>query len=324
MGGMGSGRDGDVRTRGLYPTARARRNVTGRRSRVAPVARAAALGDPVIRRIGGLVHHRRVTVSQDIFPETRARLGEWQARPEVLGVLLVGSKSRGHGDPLSDDDLEVLLTGEAFTRLGPEECGDAKIVGEGDERRIIYDAQYLPLGDLERKAGSTFDLDHWPYERARVLFDRDGRTQRAVTAAGAMSEEFRAARLRHGALDGWIAFQRAKKTVKRTGAGPVRLLVDRGVRALSRVLFALEGRWVPLDHWYEAELRTLRDPAGVGPRLLETLATARPEALGQALDSLAAPLAREGVLMDPASRHALFFRLIHPSAAEERGRHATP
>ena len=45
----------------------------------------------------------------NIFPQTAARLSQWQSQPDVLGVLLVGSKSRGHADELSDDDLEVLL-----------------------------------------------------------------------------------------------------------------------------------------------------------------------------------------------------------------------
>jgi hypothetical protein len=267
--------------------------------------------------------HRTTKPAQDIFPETRERLAHWAARDDVLGVVLVGSKSRGHGDALSDDDLEVFLTDPSFARLGPEDCSDAKIEGEGDRRRIVWDAQLLPLSDLARKAGSPFDLDHWPYERAPVLFDRDGRTAAAVRAAGAMPEAFRQARLRHGAIDGWIAAHRAAKTFKRGASAAAHLNVNRGVRALSRVLFALERRWTPLDHWFEAELATLQDPAGVGPRLVEALNTGRPEVLRAAVESLAEPLAAEAIALDPASRHALFFRLIHPSNAAERALHAT-
>ena len=43
-------------------------------------------------------------------------------QPEVLGVLLVGAKSRGNDDDLSDDDLEALLTSEAFAQLQPKEA----------------------------------------------------------------------------------------------------------------------------------------------------------------------------------------------------------
>src|SRR3712207_2180612 len=103
-----------------------------------------------------------------IFEQTRARLAEWSADPDVLGGLLVGSKSRGHDDELWDDDLEVLVADDAFARLAPTECGEYVFEGEGAGRRLIYDAQYPSLSDLRRKAGSPLDLDRWPYERAGV------------------------------------------------------------------------------------------------------------------------------------------------------------
>ncbi len=56
---------------------------------------------------------------QLIFPATAARVAEWQSQPDVLGIVLVGSKSRGHADALSDDDLEVLLTDTAFAQRAP-------------------------------------------------------------------------------------------------------------------------------------------------------------------------------------------------------------
>src|SRR5690348_10119885 len=105
----------------------------------------------------------------EIFPETAARVAAWAAQPEVLGVLLVGSRSRGHADALSDDDLEVLLTDAAAAARAPTDCSEVLITGEGASRRMIYDAQYLGRRALEAKAGSPHDLDHWPYERAAVL-----------------------------------------------------------------------------------------------------------------------------------------------------------
>src|SRR5437867_2001402 len=110
----------------------------------------------------------------DIFAQTAKRVSEWAEQPEVLGVVLVGSKSRAHADDLSDDDLEVLLTDEAHALLAPTQCIDALVEGEGANRKVLYDAQYTSLSDLQRKATSPFDLDHWPYEHARVLFDRHG------------------------------------------------------------------------------------------------------------------------------------------------------
>src|SRR5579863_5449740 len=101
----------------------------------------------------------------EIFPQTAARVAQWSEQPEVVGVLLVGSKSRGHDDELSDDDLEVLLTDEAFALRAPKDCGELLFEGNDEERgRLIYDAEYTSFSDLQQKRFSSLDLDHWPYE----------------------------------------------------------------------------------------------------------------------------------------------------------------
>jgi hypothetical protein len=268
----------------------------------------------------GVETERGAAVAQRIFPQTAARLEEWKARPEVAGVLLVGSKSRGHGDRLSDDDLEVVLDDEAHARLGPSQCVEYLIEGEGDARRIIYDAQYVPLGELERKPRSARDLDHWPYESAPVLYDREGRVAPAVAAAARMDAEFRRARLLHGTIDAGVALRRTVKTKGRGMEGAAHLLLARGAKALSRLLFALEWRWVPLDHWLEPELRTLKAGGEAARKLVEALRTGDPSLLNDALNSLEDRLHAEGVPR-PAGRTELFFELIHPSRAEERAVH---
>ncbi|MCA1633818.1 MAG: DUF4037 domain-containing protein [Acidobacteria bacterium] len=258
--------------------------------------------------------------AQQIFPLTAARLEEWVSRPEVAGVLLVGSKSRGYGDELSDDDLEVILEDGAHARLTPTECVEHLFVGEGAARRLIYDAQYVSLGELEAKTRSARDLDHWPYEAARVLFDRDGHVAAAVASAALMDEGFRRALLLHGTIDAGIAVKRALKTGGRGLEGAARMLLARGAKALARVLFALERRWVPLDHWLEPELKTLKEGEDAARGLLDALRSGDPATLGDALKSLEDRLHAEGVPR-PDGRTELFFELIHPSRAEERAVH---
>jgi hypothetical protein len=253
----------------------------------------------------------------EIFPETAERLKEWVSRPDVLGVILVGSKSADHADHLSDDDLEVILTDEAHARLTPVECSEALYAPEGDPRRIIYDTHYESLAALAGKASSPRDMEHWPYERARVLFDRDGKVSAAVAAARVMTAEFRRKRLLHAAVDAWIAGRRAEKTLGRGAVAAAHLIIARGAKALSRILFALEWRWVPLDHWLEAELKTLDDKAGAGPLLIDSVKRGAAEPLKQAVDALEESLFAEGVPR-PDQRIALFLELIHPSREAER------
>jgi hypothetical protein len=135
-----------------------------------------------------------------------------------------------------------------------------------------------------------------------------------------MDPAFRRRRLAHATIDAWVVPHRAAKTRRRGFEAATRLLVARGARALVRVLFALEGRWTPLEHWLEPELASLADPADAAPLVLEALREARIEALEQALARLEEPLAAEGVAR-PAGRRDLFLQLIHASNAAERAIH---
>jgi hypothetical protein len=94
------------------------------------------------------------------------------------------------------------------------------------------------------------------------------------------------------------------------------------VRALTRVVFALEWRWAPLDHWWEKDLATLGDPHGARAPLLEAMRTLDPRPLETALGRLDGALAAEGVPARPEARIELFLTLVHASNAVERARHA--
>jgi transposase len=255
-----------------------------------------------------------------VSDETRRRIEQWAKQPEVLGVLLVGSRSRGHADLLSDDDLEVILTDEAAGRLSPSECSDVLVEGERPNRRIIYDAQYLGISALRAKEQSTLDLDHWPYERAQMLYDRDGQLAIIVAALGKMDADFRRKRLRHATIDAWIPPYRVAKCLKRGQIASAHLLVVRGARALTRLVFALESRWVPLDHWLQPELRTLSDERGVAQLILDALVTLDAIPIERGLALLEERLAGEGV-PPTVGRGDLFLELIHPSNIEERAIH---
>ncbi len=256
----------------------------------------------------------------NLFSQTHARVAQWRAREDVLGVLLVGSKSGGFGDEFSDDDLEVVLTDDAFARLAPREISDVLIQGEGVTRKMIYDAEYLSLTALQAKRVSTHDLDHYPYAHAPLLFDRDGRVAEAVQAAQKMDASFRLARLRHATIDAALAPRRAQKTLRRGFIGAGHLLVARGAKALTRLLFALEWRWVPLDHWLERELPTLADPTHAAPLLVDALTRGDPAPLIEAIKALEPRLVADGV--PPAKEwNALFLELVHPANAAERAVH---
>jgi hypothetical protein len=84
------------------------------------------------------------------------------------------------------------------------------------------------------------------------------------------------------------------------------------------LLFALEWRWVPVDHWIERELATLAGPTPAADLLVDALLVGTTEPLKAALAELQPLLAAEAV----PDRDALYYRLCHPDRAAERALHA--
>jgi len=253
---------------------------------------------------------------QTPYPETLERVAAWQADPDVEAVLWIGSRSRGLAGGDADDDLEVYLTPTAFERVDPLDSFIMEPAPDADPPRLIYDAQLTTLAQLQAKAASHTDADHWTYERAVVLFDHTGAVTEAVGRAAVMTPEFRRARVQHGTLDALIAVNRIKKSQRRGNEGSTRMLVARGVKAMARVVFALEDRWVPLDHWLEPELRSLGGEAAL---VLEALLESRYEPLQEALERLTPRLEAEGFPM--ADRGRFGSELRHPARAAERAIH---
>lgn len=260
--------------------------------------------------------------ADDLYPRTRERLAEWAADPDVVGAIWIGSRSLGYGDAMSDDDLEILLTPAAHARIAPGEDFEVERHPDADPPRLIYDAWRTTLATVSAKAVTIADVDHWPYEAAVVLLDRDGSVATAVAANAAMPEAFRVARMQHNAIDAIVATNRARKGLKRAMPYATRMVLARGAKALARVAFALEGRWTPLDHWLEPELASLKDEAGAIPHLRRAILEADPEALQAACDALRPALAAYG--FPPAGDPLLNFHaeLLGPTRAAERKLHA--
>lgn len=162
--------------------------------------------------------HESHAGSGKLFSVTRQRVADWQRDPDVRGLLLVGSKSLGFADRYSDDDLYVVLTESAYQRrLGSRPFEWLTQRGPGLPR-VLYDICYTSVSALSNRLDSPRDVDHWEFQRAELLFDRDGTLASLPQALAAMPGDFRRKRLMHGTLDAHMAQYRANKTLRRGGA----------------------------------------------------------------------------------------------------------
>jgi hypothetical protein len=243
----------------------------------------------------------------DIFHKTMHFVQGIQKQDEVLGIILVGSKSRGYDDQRSDDDLEVLVTEHASLLAAVEHYYDPT------SQKLLYDARYITLLALQQKVGSSLDGEHWPYEQARILFDRGG-TEPLIQALGTMDATFREKRIAYAAVSTTVAIGKAFKALERGYEASGRLALARGVTSLARLIFALEWRWKPTDHWLEQDAKTLADASGAFPFLIEALTTGNPAWLREAMNRLE----RNPEVPDKRKRAQLYTEIFHQSHAEDR------
>jgi hypothetical protein len=248
-----------------------------------------------------------------LFQATHRLLAHLREQQDVLGVLLVGSKSRGYEDDRSDDDLEVILS--PTTPHGASPSFEQHIEGE----KLLYDVRSLSLTQLQQKVSSPNDSEHWPYTAARVLFDRSNLVQPVVEALSHMDRSFRHDRIVYSTMSTTITIGKACKAIQRNYQAAGCLTVARGAKALARLLFVLEWRWTPTDHWLEKELETLDDPAHAKPLLLQALLSTDPLLLRKAIEQLERTFPDE--VPNRVERARLYGQIMHPDQQVKRSIH---
>jgi hypothetical protein len=177
----------------------------------------------------------------------------YEALPGVRGVYLVGSATRPWRDATSDYDFEVAMEDDAYEAL-PLEKRHKFQIDPGPPPRVDHEFYCRPWSELSALPASVRDLDHFPYQFARVLFDPDGDVAELLARAAAMPAEVRSVRMRVHFLEFAFGAARARKCLARGDDFNTRLVVDGCIVGLGKLLFVTCGRWPALRHWWRQEL----------------------------------------------------------------------
>jgi len=178
---------------------------------------------------------------------------EATADADVIGLVLMGSRSVGIVTPESDYDVYFVVTDEGMT--GYDEQGRPARGRTVDPPIDTTDIFTIAVGSLRRENVAAWTLPTWA--DARILYDRDGATTRAVDALRRMPEDEVSAQVAEWYDTYLNALYRSLKSWRRGNLLGGRLEAVESIDALLRTLYALERRWRPYSSRLGAHLHEL-------------------------------------------------------------------
>ena len=189
-------------------------------------------------------------------------------RPGVVGAYLVGSATRPYRDALSDLDLELVVSDDAYeaTPLGDRHVF---VLDDGPPRRVDHEIYVRAWSDFTALEASRQDIVRSGFRHAVVLHDPEGRVAPVIERLARLPEDVREARLRVHWLELLFGLGRARKTLARENELDARLVLVGAVAAAVKLLFVTAGVWPAPAHWTREELALL----GVPDPLLDCLTT---------------------------------------------------
>ncbi len=252
--------------------------------------------------------------------ELRTIVDDLIGQPYVQAILLVGSRSRGYHDSKSDFDLEAIVDDQFYETLAMLNRSTLVWEGEPYKSRLVGDIYTLSRTQMEAKLESVVDVDHWPYEKTGVWYDRDGEIAPLIAALGIFPEAIWEERVNVHHVDFWYHVGRAKKTAQRASLLNRGLVITRAIHAYIKFIFVLNRRWPPLIHWAEQAIQKTTLPLRptndieLLTQALNTLELAPLEALAAQLPAL---LDEAGLTLHQ-DRLTQFFMLLGPTYDEAR------
>ncbi len=180
-------------------------------------------------------------------------LPEFEALPGVVGLTLNGGLSRGYADHLSEIDITIYLTSEAFRdwKLGkpPIAVGITKLAGQ------LYDVKYVDF--TAEEARDWDDTELWDVSYAEILFDPEDLLHSLF--AEKLAERPEPDKAENLLMSCWWYFRLAGDIwIHRGDVLQGHHVFNQAVTALVQALFVANREYVPHEKWLLHLSRSLR------------------------------------------------------------------
>ena len=242
----------------------------------------------------------------------------------VIGIYVLGSSTRPFRDELSDYDIEVILTDDAYKNLSDEEK-HVFVIDDGPPRHVDHEFYLRPWSELIGLGSSTQDLFHYPYQHAVIFHDLSGRMTEVIRGLAKLPEDVRRVRMRVHFLEFMFSLERARKTSERGGGLNMQLLYGEGLIAFTKLLFLVMGSWPATRHWSRDELILLGIDAEFIDRISDAFSSPTQEKMTSLVTEVRSFLVERGELLHDVGSDAFqdaYKELVHWAFLTAEGKKA--
>jgi hypothetical protein len=225
-------------------------------------------------------------------------LREASEDPQIVGLVLTGSRGKGFGGEASDFDVLLVVR--------PEALEEYRARFSERESWSGFDWWVMSLAELEPFAATwgdplgweTFCNERYSFADVSVLVDKTGQVQQLVDEKGVIPEEHRVAVVRTALGAYTNSLYRSLKCVRNGNDLGARLEAADAIGHALTVIFALEGRHRPYYGYLarELEARPLQSfplPADEMLAMIDTILASADAATQQRLLAIIDPLGRQ-------------------------------
>jgi hypothetical protein len=181
-------------------------------------------------------------------------LREAQDDPQIIGLVLTGSRGKGFGSDVADFDVLLVVQPEALEAYRTK--FDVDRSWEGFDCWVTSLSEFEPVAAAwgEPLAWEILCNERYSFANVSVLLDKTGQVQRLVEEKGGIPEERRLP-IVATALDAYInSVYRSLKCLRNGNGLGARLEAADAIGHGLTVIFALEGRHRPYYGYLAREL----------------------------------------------------------------------
>lgn len=179
------------------------------------------------------------------------QLEKYYSEDNVFGVILVGSSSHYYKDSNSDYDIEIIVNNEYYKQIK-----NKKLIIRDHETKL--EVLFLSYFNFESKINSGLDINHWPYVKGRILYDKNGSISDAIKKISRMGND-----LSHRIKLTYFEFIMLNSKIRRildTGEElNLRLTSSQLAIVASKMFFLIQKQWPPIIYWTAQNFQYLVD-----------------------------------------------------------------